>query len=80
MELGSVTLFVLIVVSPALHDGAQARLVAMGMSLGTIEALVEKDPARAKKLLARAREWMEIPVEVAVAPPRRVAAPVESAA
>ncbi|MFJ8763646.1 sensor histidine kinase [Streptomyces clavifer] len=38
-----------------LHDGAQARLVAMGMSLGTIEALVEKDPAQAKKLLAAAR-------------------------
>ncbi|MFE6486289.1 sensor histidine kinase [Streptomyces sp. NPDC057757] len=38
-----------------LHDGAQARLVAMGMDLGTIEALVEKDPARAKELLGRAR-------------------------
>ncbi|MBA0050122.1 sensor histidine kinase [Streptomyces sp. AJS327] len=39
-----------------LHDGAQARLVAMGMSLGTIEALVEKDPARAKELIAQARQ------------------------
>ncbi|MFF2718787.1 sensor histidine kinase [Streptomyces sp. NPDC058011] len=39
-----------------LHDGAQARLVAMGMNLGAIEALVEKDPAQAKKLLAMARE------------------------
>ncbi|MFG2623794.1 sensor histidine kinase [Streptomyces sp. NPDC048473] len=39
-----------------LHDGAQARLVAMGMNLGTVEALIEKDPARAKKLLAMARE------------------------
>ncbi|RAJ58317.1 signal transduction histidine kinase [Streptomyces sp. Amel2xB2] len=39
-----------------LHDGAQARLVAMGMSLGTIEALVEKDPAQAKRLIAQARE------------------------
>ncbi|GAA4922404.1 sensor histidine kinase [Streptomyces coeruleoprunus] len=38
-----------------LHDGAQARLVAMGMDLGTIEALVERDPAQAKALLARAR-------------------------
>ncbi|MCT9088012.1 sensor domain-containing protein [Streptomyces sp. ASQP_92] len=38
-----------------LHDGAQARLVAMGMNLGTIEALVETDPAQAKKLLAMAR-------------------------
>lgn len=39
-----------------LHDGAQARLVAMGMDLGTIEALVEKDPAKAKELLAQARK------------------------
>ncbi|MFE3180238.1 sensor histidine kinase [Streptomyces violascens] len=39
-----------------LHDGAQARLVAMGMNLGTIEALVETDPAKAKQLLAMARE------------------------
>ncbi|NGO77874.1 sensor histidine kinase [Streptomyces sp. YC504] len=39
-----------------LHDGAQARLVAMGMDLGTIEALVEKDPAKAKQLLAQARQ------------------------
>jgi signal transduction histidine kinase len=39
-----------------LHDGAQARLVAMGMDLGTIEALIEKDPAKAKELLAQARK------------------------
>ncbi|MER0246040.1 sensor domain-containing protein [Streptomyces sp. HSW2009] len=38
-----------------LHDGAQARLVAMGMSLGTIEALIEKDPQQAKKMLSMAR-------------------------
>ncbi|MFJ5259314.1 sensor histidine kinase [Streptomyces sp. NPDC088387] len=38
-----------------LHDGAQARLVAMGMDLGTVEALIEKDPAQAKELLAQAR-------------------------
>ncbi|MFH9659837.1 sensor histidine kinase [Streptomyces sp. NPDC017248] len=38
-----------------LHDGAQARLVAMGMDLGTIEMLVERNPAEAKKLLAQAR-------------------------
>ncbi|MEU8348418.1 sensor domain-containing protein [Streptomyces sp. NPDC048845] len=38
-----------------LHDGAQARLVAMGMNLGTVEALIEKDPAQARKLLAAAR-------------------------
>ncbi|MHC3472497.1 sensor histidine kinase [Streptomyces sp. 7R007] len=39
-----------------LHDGAQARLVAMGMDLGTIEALLDKDPAQAKRLLAQARQ------------------------
>ncbi|MEU3658838.1 sensor domain-containing protein [Streptomyces sp. NPDC032940] len=38
-----------------LHDGAQARLVAMGMDLGTVEALLEKDPAKARELLAQAR-------------------------
>ncbi|MGW2747655.1 sensor histidine kinase [Streptomyces sp. NPDC001450] len=38
-----------------LHDGAQAWLVAMGMDLGTIEMLLEKDPAQAKKLLSQAR-------------------------
>ncbi|QLE71791.1 sensor histidine kinase [Streptomyces rectiverticillatus] len=38
-----------------LHDGAQARLVAMGMSLGTVEALIETDPARAKQLVAATR-------------------------
>ncbi|MDH6216522.1 sensor histidine kinase [Streptomyces pseudovenezuelae] len=39
-----------------LHDGAQARLVAMGMDLGTIEALIEKNPAKARQLLAQARQ------------------------
>lgn len=38
-----------------LHDGAQARLVAMGMSLGTVEALIEQDPERARELVAQAR-------------------------
>ncbi|TXS45165.1 sensor histidine kinase [Streptomyces sp. uw30] len=38
-----------------LHDGAQARLVAMGMDLGTIEMLLDKDPAKAKQLVAQAR-------------------------
>ncbi|POX46135.1 sensor domain-containing protein [Streptomyces sp. Ru72] len=38
-----------------LHDGAQARLVAMGMDLGTIEMLLDKDPAKAKELVAQAR-------------------------
>ncbi|CAK7285209.1 sensor domain-containing protein [Streptomyces sp. RM1] len=38
-----------------LHDGAQARLVAMGMDLGTVEILLDKDPAQARTLLAQAR-------------------------
>ena len=39
-----------------LHDGAQARLVAMGMTLGAVEQLLERDPAAAKELVAGARE------------------------
>jgi signal transduction histidine kinase len=39
-----------------LHDGAQARLVAMGMSLGAADRLIEQDPARARKLLEEARD------------------------
>ncbi|MEU4535620.1 histidine kinase [Streptosporangium sp. NPDC023825] len=39
-----------------LHDGAQARLVAMGMTLGAVEELMDKDPAAAKALLAKVRE------------------------
>ncbi|WP_435209819.1 sensor histidine kinase [Streptomyces sp. bgisy034] len=38
-----------------LHDGAQARLVAMGMDLGTIETLLDKDPEKARQLVAQAR-------------------------
>jgi signal transduction histidine kinase len=38
-----------------LHDGAQARLISVGMDLGTAEALIEKNPAKARELLARAR-------------------------
>ncbi|GII97120.1 hypothetical protein Ssi02_73510 [Sinosporangium siamense] len=39
-----------------LHDGAQARLVAMGMTLGAAEELIERDPQAAKALLVKARE------------------------
>jgi signal transduction histidine kinase len=39
-----------------LHDGAQARLVAMGMNLGAAERLIEENPAAARALLAEARE------------------------
>ncbi|NUR86790.1 MAG: sensor histidine kinase [Nonomuraea sp.] len=39
-----------------LHDGTQARLVAIGMTLGAVEELVEQDPAAAKALLSKARD------------------------
>jgi signal transduction histidine kinase len=39
-----------------LHDGAQARLVAMGMNLGAAEALLERHPEAARALLIEARE------------------------
>ncbi|MEU1167319.1 histidine kinase, partial [Streptomyces sp. NPDC005921] len=39
-----------------LHDGAQARLVAMGMDLGTVEMLMDRDPEQAKRLLAQTRQ------------------------
>jgi signal transduction histidine kinase len=38
-----------------LHDGAQARLVALGMSLGMAEQKLAEDPDRAGELLAEAR-------------------------
>ncbi len=38
-----------------LHDGAQARLVALGMNLGLAEELMAKDPEAAAKLLSEAR-------------------------
>ena len=39
-----------------LHDGAQARMVSVGMTIGLAERLVRRDPAAALKLLAEARE------------------------
>jgi signal transduction histidine kinase len=39
-----------------LHDGAQARLVSLGMSLGMAESLLTSDPDAAQELLAEARE------------------------
>jgi signal transduction histidine kinase len=38
-----------------LHDGAQARLVALGMSLGMAEQKLDSDPGAAQELLAEAR-------------------------
>ena len=39
-----------------LHDGAQARLVAMGMTLNAAEDLLDTDPEATRKLLAEARQ------------------------
>ncbi|AEV87906.1 histidine kinase [Actinoplanes sp. SE50] len=39
-----------------LHDGAQARLVSLGMTIGLAEEMVEADPRGARRLLAEARE------------------------
>jgi signal transduction histidine kinase len=39
-----------------LHDGAQARLVAMGMALDNAERLMERDPAASRALLVEARQ------------------------
>ena len=39
-----------------LHDGAQARLVAMGMNLGAAAQLLENDPEQARSLLLEARD------------------------
>jgi signal transduction histidine kinase len=39
-----------------LHDGAQARLVALGMNLGLAEQQLEKDPQQAQEHLAEARK------------------------
>ncbi|KAA2262296.1 sensor histidine kinase [Solihabitans fulvus] len=38
-----------------LHDGAQARLVALGMNLGMVEELLKSDPNLARELVSEAR-------------------------
>lgn len=38
-----------------LHDGAQGRMVAVGMALRTVEHLLDTDPAAARELVAEAR-------------------------
>jgi len=98
-----------------LHDGAQARLVALGMSLAMAEQQLERDPAGARALLSEARTASSdalaelrdlvrgihppvlaergldgavqalalaapLPVEVQIALPDRLSAPLESAA
>ncbi len=39
-----------------LHDGAQARIVALGMNIGLAEELLHRDPQAAAALLAEARQ------------------------
>lgn len=39
-----------------LHDGAQARLVSIGLSINAAERLMDGDPAEARALLGQARE------------------------
>ncbi|MEV0202610.1 histidine kinase [Nonomuraea sp. NPDC050691] len=39
-----------------LHDGTQARLIAIGMTLGAAEELMDADPAAAKTLMSKARD------------------------
>src|SRR5690606_17423721 len=39
-----------------IHDGAQARLVALSMNLGRAEERLDEDPRRARELLAEARD------------------------
>jgi len=39
-----------------LHDGAQARLVALGMSIGAAEKVMDSDPVAAKQILREARQ------------------------
>jgi signal transduction histidine kinase len=39
----------------SLHDGAQARIVALGMSMGAVEYLLDTDPEAARTILAEAR-------------------------
>lgn len=39
-----------------LHDGAQARLVAMGMNLDAVEQLLDTNPEAARALLAETRD------------------------
>jgi len=39
----------------SLHDGAQARIVALGLAMGTVEHLLDTDPEKAKTVIAEAR-------------------------
>jgi signal transduction histidine kinase len=39
-----------------LHDGAQARMVAVGLTLRTLDRVLDTDPTRARELVAEARQ------------------------
>lgn len=39
-----------------IHDGTQSQLVAIGLTLGTAEAIMSADPDRARALVAKARD------------------------
>ncbi|WP_432976320.1 histidine kinase [Dactylosporangium sp. CA-233914] len=43
-----------------LHDGAQARLISVGLTLGAIERLMDTDPDAARRLVAQARETSKV--------------------
>jgi signal transduction histidine kinase len=46
-----------------LHDGAQARLVALGMNIGLAEQKLATDPESARELLAETRKGMQEALE-----------------
>jgi signal transduction histidine kinase len=46
-----------------LHDGAQQRLVSLALDLGRVEAQLDEDPAAARRLLAAAREELDLALE-----------------
>jgi signal transduction histidine kinase len=47
----------------SLHDGAQARMVALGMHLSAAERLVDTDPEQAKQVLREARASSKIALD-----------------
>jgi signal transduction histidine kinase len=46
-----------------LHDGAQQRLVAVAVTLGLVEGLIESDPARATELVGQARAEAQLAIK-----------------
>jgi signal transduction histidine kinase len=60
----------------ALHDGAQARLVALGMAMSTAERLIDDSPEAAKTLLTEARASSAAALEDLRALARGISPPV----